>query len=476
MQIFIQTFFQMSNNTFSAFLVLDKRREKSGNLYPIKLRVIVNRKSFHIAQNYNVPEKYWNKEKEEISTRWKGVANVTRLNNALLKEKSRVRDKLLELDESVGLETLSIKEIKNRIIGRRDITYLLSFWDVLITEMQIAGQVGNARVYTMVKGSISNFLQHKDIPLRNVTHRWLKQYEVWFLGKGNRINGLCVNLRTLRAVLNKAIKRKLLSADLYPFSTYIIKKEATKKRAIKKEGIDTLIQYEPANEKEEQAKDYFLMSYYLMGASFVDLSFLTMQSIREGRMEYRRKKVGRLYSIKITPPLQKILDKYTEGKVSDDFILDVIQHKVDKNLYNHIRIDGDFIQYEIIGFEVTQNISLTEELKKHLQRYPYGRQRQEFLLQLVMSNETKKQYQQIHNALKYFNKTMKAIGKACGFSTDLTSYVARHSFATIARNKGIPVPVISKALGHSDLKTTEVYLAEIDNEVLDKYHREMLGE
>ena len=465
----------MSKNTYSAYLILDKRRGKSGNLYPIKLRVVINRKSFHIAQGVSLKENYWIKDKEEISNKWKGVANVSRLNNKLLKEKSMVRDKLLELDESVGLDTMSMKEIKNKVIGKEDSTYLIGFFNLVITELEIAGKVGNARVYKMAKGSISNFLQHKDIPLSKVTHAWLKKYEVWFLGKGNKINGLSVNLRTLRALINKAIKRNVLPATSYAFSTYSIKKEATKKRAIKKNGIEALIKYDPKTPKQEQAKDYFLMSYYLMGASFVDLAFLKIKNINEGRIEYRRKKVGKLYSIKITQPLQKILDKYIEGKKGDDFILNVIRNKVDRGLYRNICTEDGFVKYEIIGLEVSQRIIITAELKKHLSQYKSGRERQEFLTQLVITNENKKQYRHVRNALRIYNNTMKVMGKACGISTDITSYVARHSFATIARNKGIPVPIISQALGHSDLKTTEVYLAEFDNDLMDKYNEKIIG-
>ncbi len=465
----------MSKNTFNAYLVLDKRRGKSGNLYPIKLRVVINRKSFHIAQGCSIKEEYWIEDKEEISNKWKGVANVTRLNNKLLKEKSTARDKLLELDEAVGLDALTMMEIKNRVTGKVDATYLIGFFDLIITELEIAGKVGNARVYGLVRDSIANFLHHKDIPLTKVTHAWLKKYEVWFLGKGNRVNGLSVNLRTLRALINKAIKRNVVPSTNYAFANYSIKKEPTKKRAIKKGGIEALTQYNPVTAKQERAKDYFLMSYYLMGASFVDLAFLKIENIREGRIEYKRKKVGKLYSIKITQPLQEILDKYLDGKNSDDFILNVIRNKVNRGLYKHIRIEDEFIKYEISGVEVTQRIAVTAELKKHLTQYNLGRERQEFLAQLVLTNESKKQYRHVRNALRIYNNTMKVIGEACGISSDITSYVARHSFATIARNKGIPVPIISQALGHSDLKTTEVYLAEFDNDLMDRYNEEIIG-
>lgn len=159
------------------------------------------------------------------------------------------------------------------------------------------------------------------------------------------------------------------------------------------------------------------MSFYLMGASFIDLAFLQMKNIHGNRVEYQRRKTKKLHSIKITTPLKAILDKYTTGKSGDNYILPVIK-----------------------------------------------------------TNDLQKQYSNLANDIRRYNKSFKEIGQALGLSATLTSYVARHSFATIAKFKDVPVSVISQALGHSNTETTEIYLSEFDNDILDRYNEVIVGE
>ena len=414
--LFDPIYLSMSNSTFSTYLVLDKRRPKSDGSFPIKLRVVINRKSFHISTGHSVEEQFWLEDRQEISTKWKGVSNVKRLNNSLQRQKSVISDKLLALDEEAGLDKLSTKEIKNRITGKRDIVYIIEFTNSIIEELQEGNKVGNARVHKTMRNSIRTFLKGKDIPIKQITFKWLKKYEAWYLGKGNSVNGLGVMMRTLRAVINRAIKQKLLSRDEYPFEHYQVKKEKTRKRAVSAIDIEKIKSFEPQTRQLIRAKDYFLMSFYLMGASFIDLAFLKVDNINAGRIEYKRRKTGKLHSIKITEPLQEILDKYLKGKRKGDFILNVIK-----------------------------------------------------------SDEVKKQYVNVRDELRRYNRRLKEIGELCGLESVLTSYVARHSFATIAKFKDVPVSVISQALGHTNLETTETYLAEFDNAVLDEYNEKIVG-
>lgn len=467
----------MSKNTFNAYLVLDKRRTKSDGTYPIKMRIVINRRSFHIALGHSVEEKHWNENKEQVSTHSKTVENVNRLNNKLLKEKNLIRDKLLELDELQGLETLSLTEIKSRLTGGSKVEpHLIEFFNTIITELEISGNVGNARVYKMVRDSISNFLGKEDIPLTQVTFKWLTKYETWFLSSGNSVNGLSVNLRTLRALLNKAIKREILSSESYPFKKYSIKNQKTKKRAVKQSGLEAIKEYQPVSPNQQKAKDYFFISYYLMGASFVDLAFLQVKNIVGGRVEYKRKKGGRLYSIKITPPLQTLLDKFLSGKKDEDFILNVIKEQVGRHLYNNVSFKNRIVEYFTEGDDQPRRFKVSDSMKAQVMEKREGKERRAFLLNLVFTEELKKQYRNVRDELKRYNDNMKVIGQACGVNHKITSYVSRHSFATIAKFKGVPVPIISQALGHESLDTTETYLAEFDDEVMDKYNEMIIGE
>ncbi len=366
---------------------------------------------------YTIPAQYWNEQKQAVKANCPLIDNTTRLNNFLQKEKSKAIERVIALNDRGELERLSLKEIKNRVLNKQIAPMALAFCQEVMDEMNQAGKVGNARVYKTMRNSLQSFLKGRDVPFHQITFKWLKKYEAWYLSRGNSANGLSVNLRTLRALFNRAIKQQLVSREFYPFDQYSIKTEKTRKRAIGMEEITKLKAFEPKTSRQERAKDYFFMSFYLMGASFIDLAFLKLSDIKNGRVEYRRKKTGQLHSIKITEPLWAILEKYVKGKQREDFILNI----------------------------------LTE-------------------------TETRRQYTQARDEIRRYNRTLKEIAELCGIEANLTSYVARHSFASIANSKNVPLTVISQALGHDNPRTTEIYLSAFNDETMDEYHKLIIGE
>lgn len=384
----------------SAKLELDKRYQKKDGTFPIKLLLVVDRKTIRISTGYGVEAKQWLERSQSIRCTCKAFQNVTRVNNLLHKQKSQALDVLTQLQDNNELDRLSLKEIKSRIKGKNQAVHTYDFCQQIIDELEAVGKVGNARVYYMLLLSLRNFAGEQDFPLKQITYSWLKKYESWYLartnnkGEPNTINGLSVQMRTLRALYNRAIKRNLVSQDSYPFKKYNIKREATRKRAISQEDIAKLKAVEPQTSRQRRAKDYFLMSFYLMGASFVDLAFLKVSDIRNGRVEYKRKKTGRLHSIKITAPLRDILDPYLEGKAPDDFMLDVVQKEA----------------------------------------------------------SLKKQYAAARDEMQRYNKALKELADLAGIEEEITGYTARYTFATMAKYKGVPVAAISEALGHADIK------------------------
>lgn len=400
----------------SANIILDTRYKKKGDVYPLKLRVIHNRQPFDLGLGYSLSPKDWDEKGQKVKSSCQTFENIARFNTILNKEKQKVQDVLIRLQDEGKLDTLTLEELKNYVTQKSTETMTLAFGEAMIAELQDAKKFGNARVYDTMLRSVRNFTKGRDLPLKQITYAWLKKYEAWYLSKGNSANGLSVSLRTLRALYNRAIKQKLISKDYYPFTDYRIKGESTRKRAISAADLELIKQFQPKTERQERAKDYFLLSFYLMGASFVDLAFLKVRNITGGRIEYKRQKTGRLHSIPISAPLQAILDKYLDGKRKDDFILNVIK-----------------------------------------------------------SDDPKRQRVNVRDELRQFNRRLKEIGELCGIEATLTSYVARHSYATIAKYKGVPTAVISEALGHTSEEVTQVYLDSFDKEVLDKYHTMVIG-
>ncbi len=395
----------------SVKIIIDTRSKKKDKTHPLKLRIVHNRSSKHISLGYCILEKDWDEKGQKVKSSCKQIENVNRFNALLNKEKQKALDVITRLQSEGRLETLSFEEIKKMIVGKETELMTLAFGEEMIAQLHEGQKHGNARVYDTMVRSIRTYAKGKDFPMRQITYSWLKKYEAWYLSKGNSLNGLSVSLRTLRALFNQAIKQKKISAEYYPFKDYTIQNEKTRKRAISKTDVDKIKEFVATTKRQERTKDYFLMSFYLMGASFVDLAFLKVKNIIGGRLEYKRKKTGQLHSITISPALQELLNKYMDGKAKEDFILNVIK-----------------------------------------------------------SDEPKEQLVNVRDELRRYNKTLKIIGKACGIEAEITSYVSRHSYATIAKRKGVPIAVISEAMGHTSEEVTQIYLDSFDNEVLDNYH------
>lgn len=397
-------------------IILDERSKKKDGTYPLKIRIILNRRSFHIALGYSIPPNEWDDSNQKIKSGSKTVSNTTRFNAILNSKKQEVFDVLLKLQDEGSLEEMSWARLKDHLTRNSSETLALEFGEEIVKELVEARKIGNARVYRTMLSSLQTYLNGKDLPLGRINFSFIKKYEAWYLGKGNAINGLSVHLRTLRAMINRAIKEKRFPSDQNPFAEYSIKHEKTRKRAIKPDALEAFKNFVPITSRQKRAKQYFMFSFYTIGASFVDIALLKLSNINEGRLYYKRRKTGRLHSISMTPALQAIIDEVAKEKKPDDYIFDIVK-----------------------------------------------------------TDEPTLQSTQIRDELRRYNKTLKEIGEFCGISTPLSSYVSRHSYATIAKNKGVPVAVISEALGHTNIGTTMVYLDEFEQESKDEFHKLVIG-
>ena len=168
-------------------IFLDDRRTKKDGTQPLKLRITIDRKSIEIPLGYTIQPAYWDDAKKEVKKNCPAVQNVTRLNNLIKKRHSDAVEKVIQLQDSGEINVLSMKDIKNRITGKRDETFIIEFTNSIIEELEEGGKVGNARVYKTMRNSIRTFLKHKDIPIKQITFKWLKKYEAWYESNGNYI-------------------------------------------------------------------------------------------------------------------------------------------------------------------------------------------------------------------------------------------------------------------------------------------------
>ncbi|MEX0288377.1 MAG: site-specific integrase [Flavobacteriaceae bacterium] len=399
-------------------LLLDKRRKKKDGSYPIIFRLTHHRKTTSLASGFSVHPYYWDERKSEIKPSWPGSWNVSRVNNLLLKEKARMVDILNKLYDRGELNYMSINQVKERISRKKNFDSFLAFGEEKVEELKASQRYGTALTYKCLVGILRVFSKGKDIRFNEINYDFLKKFEQFHLSKeGNTLNGVASYMRTLKAIYNKGIKEGYIEREAYPFYHYKIRMTPTAKRALPADGLKKIMELKvEKGSKLFHYRNYFLISYMLYGMSFVDMCFLKLENIVAGRVQLQRKKTGKIYNIKITESLQELLDFYIQGKSREDFILPVIQRE---------KLED---QYKDIDWE----------------RHRY-------------------------------NKGLKEIAKLCKIEHRLTTYVSRHSFATQAMLKNIPLQAISAMLGHSKLNTTQIYLKSLPTDILDDYNEKLIA-
>lgn len=400
----------------TVILTLDTRRSKSDNTFPILLRISQNGISTQITTKVYVLKKDWDDKKRVIKSSYQGTESVARLNNYLQKKKSEFQDFLTKLDEQDKLDLLSVQEIKNLFENKSSSHSFFEYAYKLMEELKISQRIGNARSYKNVIGVLMTYCKGKDLKFEQLNLAFLNTFSNKHFEKGNTHGGLAVYMRTIRAIYNKAIKDGLVDESLYPFKNYTIITKKTAKRAINVVAIQSVIDMNlDSTHILFHARNYFLASYYMRGIPFVDMALLKLENIVNGRIQFFRQKTDKPYNIKITNELNVILEYYLKDKTKQDYIFPIVKY-------------SDPIQ----------------------------------------------QYNGIENARKRYNKKLKEIAKICNIEENLTSYVSRHSFATQAKNLGIPITAISEMLGHENIKTTQIYLDSLPSDMLDKYHEDVL--
>lgn len=391
---------------------LDTRKAKKDNTYPVILRLTHKRKPTSIQTGIAVPEADWDDKRKIVKPSYKGVDNVTRLNNLIQQKKSHAFSVISKLEEQGQLNYLSVTELRQKITNEKSERCFLQYTLKQVEQLKTSGRFGNARAYHSMYQVLAKFHTREVLPFEEVTVKFIKNIEADYLSRGNSYNGLSVILRSLRAVYNKAIQDGIIDKAAYPFESYRIRKTPTAKRAISQDAMNSIL----SKELEEthpcfHARNYFLFSYLTFGLNFTDAAWLRIGDIVDGRIRYTRRKTKQVYDLKIVEAMKPIIEYYAKNKKQDDFLFPIIKR------------EG--------AFERDKDVLW---------------------------------------ARKVYNKHLKELAKLCGIEENLTSYVSRHSAATQALFLGIPVAAISKLLGHSSLSVTQTYLKSLPDNIIDSYH------
>ncbi len=425
----------------NVIVALDQRRKKKDGTYPIILRLSRDERTMPIPTKYSVPSKDWDDKKREVKSSYQGLTSVARLNNILSAKRKAARDIILKLEDDGKADSLSLAEIKNRIVQQDASGSFFNYTDELIEDLKEAGRFGTARWYEVTSNVLKDFIngtdkhanngkaknnkgdlyKGKDLKFKDLTYNFLMKFETKHYADGNAVNGLSMYMRAIRAIFNKAAKAGLTDESASPFNSYTISTEPTRKLALDWPSLNKIVTHKlDAGELYFDARNYFVAAYMMYGMSFADMAYLEKESIVNGRIHYRRQKTSRLYDIKVTPALQEIQFHYMAQSGDSPYVFPIIRRATPEQQ------DNDMI---------------------------YGR--------------------------KKYNKHLKRLAAACDIPTELastmTTKVIRHSFATQARLAGAPIDVIKEMLGHSSVKVTEIYLDSLPTNALDDFNEKVLS-
>ncbi len=286
------------------------------------------------------------------------------------------------------------------------------FMDTLITQYEAHGQIRTAETYTAARNSFIRFSHGEEIPLDGIDTLLMQQYESWLLHTaGVTYNTSSFYMRKLRAAYNVAVERGL-TQQRHPFRNVYTGKDKTAKRAVPLEIIKRIKNLDLSQAPFLQlSRDLFLFSLYTRGMSFIDMAWLKKDNLQSGHLIYRRHKTGQQLSIKWESCMKELVKKY-------------------------------------------------EGLAKH------------YLLPIIVNDgDERGQYKRMQYRV---NHALKRVSEMAGIAPALTMYVARHSWASIAKSKHIPTAIISEGMGHDSEQTTRIYLASLDTSVVDKANKKIL--
>ena len=397
--------------------ILDKRRPKSDELYPVKVRVTFERKQKYYPVGVDLSQE----EFDKIS------------NHSVRKDLRVAKQKILLMEAKVSKAIDSIKEfsfedLKVALMGNKikasSSIEVYDLFDEVISKLNGEGRISTASAYRDARNSLARY--KSKLNFRQITVQFLKDYENQMKEEGKTISTIGIYLRHLRAIFNRAIEIGIIDQKFYPFgkSKYQIKAPRNIKKSLTIEQINKIIQYEVEEGSTQHfVRDIWLFSYLCNGMNIKDIINLKFKNLQGDFIHYDRAKTANTVQnpkpiiISLLPKAKEILERWSV---------------INKNEVEYI--------FPVLRKGIT-------ELQKQ---------------------KDKDQF------IKTINKYMKMIGEDIGYDKPLTTYAARHSFATVLKRSGAPTEFISESLGHKSLQTTEAYLDSFEDNTRRKFMENLM--
>ncbi len=372
----------------------------------IYYQIIHERKVRQLLTDYKVFSSEWDENRSMVTTTQKSERK-----SLILSIRERIRwdiERLTKIDrklEANGL-TYTADDVIDEFNRYAHEYSLFNFMEGIIAKLKQNGKVRTSETYKSTLNSFKKFRKDEDIMLDCLTSEIMEGYEAWHKSRGVAPNTISFYTRILRAVYNRAVEDDIIE-NRNPFRHVYTGVDKTVKRALPLAAIKRIKALDLSlTPALDFSRDMFLMSFYLRGMSFIDMAFLKKSDLKNGYVTYRRRKTGQQLVIEWTKEMQMILDKYHEN--ASDYLLPIIRNPG----------TNERCTYHNMGYNINHNL--------------------------------------------------KRIAGMVGVSIPLTLYVARHSWASAAKAKGIPLSVISEGMGHDSEATTQIYLASLDTSIVDK--------
>ena len=384
-------------------------KKLSNGEYPLMLKITKDGQRRYQSINLSVSKKDWDFKRGKLKPNGPNYESYNKIIQDTLLE---VRTRIIDLKASKKRCTLS----KILETTKKDVTpHVTHFYESIFDQLTKEGKCGNRQVYQYSLNSLRNFRKNFDsLYFEDIDLEFLKKYEQWLKGRGIKETTISQLFRTLRSAYNKAIYEGIVKKDNYPFDMFRVGKfnVKTKKRAIDKSEMMKFAQMENApverDPKQELALDIFVFSYLSGGISFVDIANLKEENIEGDMLVYHRQKTGKEVRVSLVPASLKIIAK-NKAK-SYGYLFPIFNSRVHK----------------------------TAEQKMY----------------------------RVDKVRRQVNHSLAKLGEELGCDRKITTYVARHTFATVMKRAGVDVTMISEAMGHSSIETTQIYLDSFeDNQI-----------
>lgn len=390
-------------------LVLDTRRQKANGTYPLVFRINCGGVTRDIPTGFSTALNYWDAKSSRLL---KTHPQFSYLDTKLREQELEYLGKILEFEKAQH-GPVEIQVLKEYLCNKQEVipATVKNFWQLEIDTLIKNNRAGNARVNQQALNVLDKE-KSLDIPFTKLDYVFLKQMESAMLSRGTKLNSIGVYMRALRAVYNQAINADLVEYTYYPFRKYKIKKETTLPHPISQVEMQRYFNLDIPN-TSTLYESWLLgkLIFMLGGINAADLFQLTEKNLKNGRVIYKRSKTKKLYSIKLLPQAEEILNYFGAKNCST-----------------------------LIGW-------LSEEELKNKTRRPYFLQQKMHLL----------------------NNHLKKIGVMIGSKEPLRSYTFRYTIANLCKQMGYDVQLIAELLGHSyGNKVTGIYLEPYDKSLVDE--------